>query len=275
MNLFDLTGKTAVVTGASGAIGGALAAGLAHAGADVVICYGHNKEKAEALKAKLESEGVKSRLAVSQVESNDAAAVAAHAAWVAKEFGHIDIVVNCAGGNVAAALTGPGKTFFDLDIEPLEQVMHLNFFGGCIFPCMYYGREMIKNANGGSIINISSMNAFRPLEGRPGYAAAKAAVTNFTQWLSTHVAKECNPAVRVNAIAPGFVPNARMLRSLYNEDGTYTERGQKIISHTPMGRLGKTEDLVGTCIWYASDASAYVTGTVTPVDGGFHAYSGV
>ncbi len=275
MNLFTLEGRTAVVTGASGALGGAMAAGLARAGANTVLCYGRNREGADALKARLEQEGVSGRIAVSQVDAADAEAVAAHAAWVVGEFGQVDILLNCAGGNVAAAITGKGKTFFDLELDPLHEVIHLNFFGGCLYPCMYYGKEMAKNTDGGSIINITSMNTFRPLEGRPGYAASKAAVTNFTQWLATHVAKECNPLVRVNAIAPGFIPNARTLTSLRNSDGSYTERGQKIITHTPMGRMGTPEDLVGTCIWYASDASRYVTGTVTPVDGGFNAYSGV
>lgn len=275
MNLFDLRGKTAVVSGASGAIGGALAEGLAHAGADVVLCYGRNKDRAEALKAKLEDAGVPGRVVASRVDANDAEAVRDHAARVMAEFGHVDVLVLCAGGNVAAALTGGDKTFFDLELEPLREVMDLNFFGGCIYPCLYYGREMVKNADGGSIITISSMNAYRPLLGRPGYAAAKAAVTNFTQWLATHMALECHSSVRVNAIAPGFVPNARMRVSLFNEDGSRTERGERILSHTPMGRLGTPEDLIGTCIWYASDASRYVTGTVTPVDGGFHAFSGV
>ena len=275
MDLFSLAGKTAVVTGGSGALGGAMAAGMARAGADVVICYGHNQAKAEAIRDALAAEGVGGRLAISQVESTDPEAVREHAAWVVQEFGHVDIVLNCAGGNIAAALTGKGKTFFDLELDPLLEVVNLNLFGGCIYPCMYYGREMVRNANGGSIINIASMNSFRPLEGRPGYAASKAAVVNFTQWLATHIAKECNPQVRVNAIAPGFIPNARTLASLRNPDGTYSERGQKIISHTPMGRMGTPQDLVGTCIWYASDASRFVTGTVVPVDGGFNAYSGV
>ena len=274
MNLFDLSGKTAVVTGASGALGGAMAEGLALAGANVVLCYGRNKapvvERIERLKPL-----VSGRLEMAQVDSTDAEATRAHAAQVREHFGSIDILLNCAGGNVTAAITGKGKTFFDLDVAPLHEVVHLNFFGGCIYPCMYYGKIMAENPNGGSIINITSMNTFRPLEGRPGYAASKAAVTNFTQWLATHIAKECNPLVRVNAIAPGFIPNARTLTSLRNPDGSYTERGQKIITNTPMARLGTPEDLVGTCIWYAADASRYVTGTVTPVDGGFNAYSGV
>ena len=134
---------------------------------------------------------------------------------------------------------------------------------------------MSKSAQGGSIINISSMNAFRPLEGRAAYAASKAAVNNFTQWLACHVAKEYASVIRVNAIAPGFFPNERMRDGLFDEKGELNERGQKIITHTPMGKLGDVNDLVGTAIWYASDASKFVTGTVTPVDGGFNAYAGL
>ncbi len=275
MKLFDLSNKTAVVSGASGALGGAMAAGLAQAGANVVLCYGSNKTAAQALKDSLLAQNVTGRIEISQVDANNMNGVEEHAQWVKNEFGSVNILVNCAGGNVAAALTGQGKTFFDLPMEALQEVVQTNLFGGCIYPCMSYGRAMIGNADGGSIINITSMNAYRPLEGRPGYAASKAAVSNFTMWLATHVAKECNPAVRVNAIAPGFVPNARTLASLQNPDGSYSERGQKIINHTPMGRMGTPEDLVGTCIWYAADASKFVTGTVTAVDGGFNAYSGV
>lgn len=271
-NLFSLHGRVAVITGASGALGGAMAKGLAEAGAHVALCCGSNVAALETLAASLPN-SVTSRNY--RVDSRDTKAIAEHAAAVKHDFGRLDIVVNCVGGNVASAITGPENTFFDLPLEALEEVVHLNLFGGCVCPCYFYGREMKDNAEGGSIINITSMNTFRPLEGRPGYAASKAAVTNFTQWLATHVAKECNPLLRVNAIAPGFIPNARTRSNLFAPDGTPSERGAKILAHTPMGRMGEPDDLVGTCVWYASDASRYVTGTVTPVDGGFNCYSGV
>lgn len=274
-DLFDLTGKTAVVTGASGALGSAMAAGMANAGADLALCYGSSRDKAEAVRQAILKDCPNRRVEIAQVDANDPQAVAEHARQVKADFGHVDILVTCAGGNVAAALTGNGRTFFDLELEPLREVMHTNFFGGCLYPCLYYGREMAGNPQGGSIINITSMNAFRPLDGRPGYAAAKAAVSNFTLWLASHVARECNPAIRVNAIAPGFIPNDRTLASLIGPDGVPSERGGKILAHTPMGRLGTPQDLVGTCIWYASAASAFVTGTVVPVDGGFSACPGV
>ena len=273
MKLFDLRGTVAVITGASGALGGAMARGLAEAGADVALCCGRNVEAVDELVRAVEPLGVRAR--AYQVDSRDATAIAGHAAQVRADFGRIDTLVNCVGGNVAAAITGPGKRFFDLPLDALDEVVRLNVFGGCFWPCYYYGREMVDNVDGGSIINITSMNTFRPLEGRPGYAASKAAVTNFTQWLAAHIAKDCNPLVRVNAIAPGFIPNARTLSVLFNADGTPSERGARILAHTPMGRMGEPEDLVGTCIWYASAASRYVTGTVTPVDGGFNCYAGV
>ena len=153
--------------------------------------------------------------------------------------------------------------------------MTLNFLGGAVLPCLFHGGKMVTNENGGAIINISSMNAVRPLEGRPAYAASKAAVSNFTQWLACHVARRYTPRIRVNAIAPGFFPNERMRASLFNEDGSDTERARRIVDHTPMGRLGDVDDLVGTALWYATDASRFVTGTITPVDGGFSAYWGV
>ena len=180
-----------------------------------------------------------------------------------------------AGGNVKEAITSDCKSFFDLPLDALEEVVNVNLFGGAIIPAQIFGRTMIKKPEGGSIITISSMNAYRPLEGRPGYAAGKAALTNFTQWLAVYMAKECNPALRVNCIAPGFFLNPRMEAELLDKDGNYKPRGQAIIANTPMGRLGKAEELAGTALWLASDASKFVTGVVIPVDGGFNAYAGL
>lgn len=273
MELFDLRGRTAVVTGASGAIGGAIALGMARAGANLALCYNRGEERAAELARQAEELGVKARpyrVDVMQPEQFDTNADA-----VVEEFGGIDVVVNSAGGNLKSAMTGGDVRAFDLGVEPIMETLRLNFIGGAVAPCLAYGRRMVASGRGGSIINISSMNGFRPLEGRPAYAAAKAAVGNFTQWLACHVAKEYTPSLRVNAIAPGFFPNERMRDSLFNADGSYTERGAKIIAHTPMGRLGDVEDIVGTALWYASDASRFVTGTVTPVDGGFNAYAGL
>jgi NAD(P)-dependent dehydrogenase (short-subunit alcohol dehydrogenase family) len=165
--------------------------------------------------------------------------------------------------------------FFDLPLSALEKVVGLNLFGGAILPSQVFGKDMIKNQDGGSIINISSMNAFRPLTRIPGYSAAKAAVSNFTQWLAVHFAQEYNKNLRVNAIAPGFFLTAQNRFLLTNKDGSLTPRGETIIAHTPMDKFGDPEDLIGACIWLASDASKFVTGVIVPIDGGFSAFSGV
>ena len=273
MKLFSIENKTVVITGASGAIGGAIAKGFASAGANLALTYNSNARAAEKVVAIAQALGVKAR--ADQVDIVNADSVQRHAEILQREVGHIDVLVNSAGGNIKASITNSARRFFDLDPRDIEDTVNLNFLGGAVLPCLSYGGVMSKSAQGGSIINISSMNAFRPLEGRAAYAASKAAVNNFTQWLACHVAKEYASVIRVNAIAPGFFPNERMRDGLFDEKGELNERGQKIITHTPMGKLGDVNDLVGTAIWYASDASKFVTGTVTPVDGGFNAYAGL
>jgi len=273
MELFDLHGRTAVINGASGAIGGAIALGLARAGANLALCYNRNATAATNVGREAETQGV--TVGLYRVDALEPDSFEENAETLMKEFGRIDVLVNCAGGNLKSAMTGGSVRAFDLPVEPFMETMRLNFIGGAVAPCLAYGRRMVGSERGGSLINITSMNTFRPLEGRPAYAASKAAVSNFTQWLACHIAKEYTPLVRVNAIAPGFFPNERMRDTLFNVDGSYSERGAKIVAHTPMGRLGEVEDLVGTAIWYASDASRFVTGTVTPVDGGFNAYAGL
>jgi NAD(P)-dependent dehydrogenase (short-subunit alcohol dehydrogenase family) len=183
--------------------------------------------------------------------------------------------VNMAGGNMKEATTSKDLSFFDLPKDALQKVVDLNLFGGAILASQVFGREMVKNKKGGVIINVSSMNAFRPLTRVPAYSAAKAAVSNFTQWLSVHLAQEYNKELRVNAIAPGFFLSDQNRRLLTNEDNSLTSRGTAIITHTPMGRFGDAADLIGACIWLASDASKFVTGVVVPIDGGFSAFSGV
>ena len=272
-DLFSLDGRTAIITGASGAIGGAIALGFARCGASLALVYNSNSEAAESVITEAQALGVKAR--ADKVNILDESSIKHHAESVIDDFGHLDILVNSAGGNIKAALTDENTRFFDLKLADIEDTIKLNLLSSVISTSLIYGRTMVNNENGGSIINISSMNAYRPLEGRPAYAAAKAAVNNFTQWLACHVAKEYKSHVRVNAIAPGFVPNERMRHALFDKDGNLNARGQNIISHTPMGRLGQVDDLVGTAIWYASSASEFVTGTVTPIDGGFNAYAGL
>lgn len=271
--LFSLKGRTAVINGASGAIGGALARGFAEAGADLALTYNSNAAPVEALCKELGPLGVK--ITASKVNVLSEAALRDHAQATLNEFGTTDILVNCAGGNIKAAMTGGDVGFFDIDAEAIRDTLGLNVMGGAVLPCLAYGPNIAKSAFGGSIINVTSMNAFRPLEGRPAYAASKAAVNNFTQWLASHVAQTYSKTMRVNAIAPGFFPNERARMTLFQEDGSLSERGKRIVNLTPMGRLGNLEDLVGTAVWYASDASHFVTGTTTPVDGGFNAYAGV
>ena len=200
--LFSLAGRTAIITGASGAMGGAIAKGFAEAGAGLALTYKSNVSSVEALAKSLEPLGV--QISVSQIDVQSEDALRAHAGMVQDRFGSTDILVNCAGGNIRTAMTDGDTGFFDLDAKAIGETFNLNVMGGAVLPCLAYGPSVAKSAFGGSIINVTSMNAYRPLEGRPAYAAAKAAVNNFTQWLACHVAQNYSKEMRVNAIAPGF-----------------------------------------------------------------------
>jgi len=271
--MFNLTGKTAVVTGGGGVLGGAMAAGLAGAGAAVAVAD-VRKELADECAKRIMDQGGKAGGYFLDVFSADT--IEACCADVVKDFGGIDILINAVGGNMKGATTGPEQSFFELPAEAMRTVFDLNLVGGTIVPTQVFAKAMLNNADGGVIINISSMNAFRPLTRIPGYSAAKAAVSNFTQWLAVHLAQEYNPKLRVNAIAPGFFLTEQNRFLLTDkETGAPTERGKTIIAHTPQGRYGVPGDLVGAVIWLASDAASFVTGIVLPVDGGFSAFSGV
>jgi NAD(P)-dependent dehydrogenase (short-subunit alcohol dehydrogenase family) len=190
------------------------------------------------------------------------------------KFGKIDGLINAAGGNNPNATTSPEKSFFDLSLDGLRRVFDLNLIG-TIIPSQIVGRHMAEQKKG-VILNVSSMNAYRPLTRIPAYSASKAGASNFTQWLATHMAQEYSTNIRVNAIAPGFfLTEQNRFLMTDKETGEATERGQKILNHIPMGRLGCPEDLSGTVLWLMSPASAYVTGIIVPVDGGFSGYSGV
>ncbi len=193
---------------------------------------------------------------------------------IEERLGPADILVNAAGGNHPQATISPDLSFFDLDASAFEQVTHLNL-QGTLLSCQVFGRGMAGRGSG-CIVNIASMSALRPLTRVVAYSAAKAAVTNFTQWLAVHLAQEYSPRIRVNALAPGFflTEQNRFLLTDPNTN-TLTTRGQAIIDHTPAGRLGTPEELAGTLLWLVSPASAFVTGTIIPVDGGFSAFSGV
>lgn len=270
IELFSLDGMNAVVTGGAGVLGMAICRGLAQAGARVGILDVKNFDQAA---SQLTSEGLKADGFYIDVLKKKM--IVECAEKVMEKYKRVDILVNCAGGNVKEATTSSELTFFDLPLEGLEKVIALNLFGGAILPSQVFGKEMVKNPEGGSIINISSMNAFRPLTRIPGYSAAKAAVSNFTQWLAVHFAMEYNNLVRVNAIAPGFFLTQQNKYLLVDENNNFTPRGQTIIKHTPAGRFGEPDDLIGTCVWLASKSSKFVMGVVIPVDGGFNAFSGV
>jgi NAD(P)-dependent dehydrogenase (short-subunit alcohol dehydrogenase family) len=204
----------------------------------------------------------------------DRASVEAAAQEVLDAFGGLDILINGAGGNKREATTSPDLPFFDLPADAVQWVFNLNFVGS-LLPSQVFGKVMADSGQG-IILNVSSMNAFRPLTRIPAYSAAKSAVSNFTQWLAVHMAQEYSPKIRVNAIAPGFFMTEQNRFLLTDEEtGALTPRGETIVGHTPMDRFGDPEELIGTTIWLLSPASEFVTGVVVPVDGGFSAFSGV
>ncbi len=267
---YSLEGKTAVITGGAGVIGSYLALGLGRAGAKIVVT---DIGPTDGVVNKAKEEGIEAYGYYMDVMDPEKLKEATDK--IIDDMGKVDILINCAGGNMKAATTSKDLSFFDLPFDALDRVVKLNLFGGAILPSQTFGRYMAKNPDGGSIINISSMNAFRPLTRIPGYSAAKAAVSNFTQWLAVHLAQEYNKKLRVNAIAPGFLSTKQNRYLLYDEDGNLSDRGKTIIAHTPMGRFGEPEELIGVTVWLASDAASFVTGVVVPIDGGFNAFSGV
>lgn len=269
--LFDVQGKTAVITGGGGVLGSAMARALAAGGARVAVISLHSASAVTVAEAIRADGGEASGLACDVM---DRAALEQVCAEIMQRYSSIDILINGAGGNRPAATTSAERSFFDLDPEAIEDVFNLNFTG-TLLASQIFGRSMVEQGRG-VIVNITSMNALRPLTRIPAYSAAKAAVANFTQWLAVHMAQEYSAHIRVNAIAPGFFLTEQN-RFLLTEAGTgaLTPRGQAILSHTPLGRFGAPEDLIGTLFWLVSPASAFVTGTVIPVDGGFSAYSGV
>jgi len=269
--LFDLTGKVAVITGAGGVICGTMAKALAKAGAKVAV-LDLLESAAQKVADEIKAGGGKAIAVKCDVLKKDSLQTAKKEVNAA--FGKIDILINGAGGNKKEATTSPDLPFFDIPLDAVRFVFELNFIG-TLLPSQVFGKEMAENGSG-IILNISSMNAFRPLTKIAAYSAAKSAINNFTQWLAVHMCQNFSKDIRVNAIAPGFFLTEQN-RFLLTEEksGQLTARGKTIIEHTPMGRFGQPDELVGTALWLLSDAAKFVTGVVVPVDGGFSAFSGV
>src|SRR6266480_6754259 len=269
--LFDVRGRTAVITGGSGHFGRAMALALAQAGAQVAI-LGRHIETARSVAEAIEAEGGSALGIACDVLSRDSLEQSRE--HITNAIGKVDILINAAGGNSPAATTSNDQSFFDLDTEAFNSVFGLNCTG-TFQSCQVFGRGMAERGQG-CIVNVTSMSALRPLTRVPVYSAAKAAIANFTQWLAVHMAQEYSPRIRVNALAPGFFLTEQNRFLLTDaSSGAMTPRGAAILHHTPMARLGEPEDLVGTLLWLVGPASSFVTGIVVPVDGGFSAYSGV
>ncbi|MBO9321138.1 MAG: SDR family oxidoreductase [Roseiflexus sp.] len=270
-SLFSLEGKVAVVTGGSGALGTAMAKGLAQAGARVAV-LARRIEPVTAIVAAIETGGG-TALALS-ADVRERAQVERACATIVDRWERVDILVNAAGGNMPGATLAPEASLLDLDPEAFRAVVDLNLIG-VLLPSLVFGATMITAPGQGTIINISSMAAQRPLTRIAGYSAAKAAVENLTRWMAIELARRYGSGLRVNAIAPGFFIGEQNRALLLNPDGSLTARGEHILAHTPAGRLGVPEDLIATLIWLCSPGAAFVNGAVIPVDGGFSAFSGV
>lgn len=268
--LFSLKGKVAVVTGGTGVLGGAMAHGLAAAGAKVAI-LGRRAEKAKEVADAIHAAGGEAMPLPADVLEK-ASLDSARAALLDK-WGTVDILINAAGGTVQEAIVVGDRTFFDLTQEAWDQVVALNLTG-TLLPSQSFGQVMAENKSG-VVINISSMSAQKPLTRVLGYGVAKSAIDNYTKWLAVEFAHKYGPGLRVNAIAPGFFLGDQNRALLINPDQTPTPRGKTIIDHTPMKRFGEPEELIGATVWLCSDAARFVTGIVVPVDGGFMAFSGI
>jgi len=269
--LFSVRDKSIVITGGGGVLCSAMAAALAKAGARIAV-LDLDEVAAAQVADEIKSSG---GLAIAvKCDVLDKASLESAKEQVNSVYGRIDVLINGAGGNKKEATTSPDMTFFDLPKDAVRFVFDLNFLG-TLLPCQVFGKEMAQNG-AGTILNVSSMCAFSPLTKVAAYSAAKAAVSNFTQWLAVHICQNYSKDVRVNAIAPGFFLTEQNRFLLTDEKtGDLTARGKTIIDHTPMGRFGQAEELIGTVMWLLSDAAKFVTGIVVPIDGGFSAFSGV
>ena len=268
--LFSVDDKIIVISGATGVLGSAMTAYLAGQGAKVVA-LGRNQNKVNSLIAEIKGTRHEVFPLIADVTNEEDLERAK--LELENKFGKIDVLVNLAGGNMAGAVITPAQTILDAGIDELNKVMELNYMGSFL-PIKTFLPLFLKDLRG-SIINISSMAAQRPISRVLGYGSAKAAIDNLTKWLAIEFCSKHSAELRVNAIAPGFFLTEQNRTLLTKEDGQLTTRGRQIISNTPMGRFGDPDELFGVLQWLSSDASRFVTGTIIPVDGGFNAYSGV
>lgn len=267
-NLFDIKDNVTVITGGTGILGRAIAKYLALNGAKVII-LGRKEEVGKAIVDDIQNAGGQCEFMKTDVMKQ--AVVEQNCQDILAKYGHIDTLLNAAGGNMKGATIGPDQNFFDLEADQFQTVLNLNLTG-TVIPTQVFLKPMVKQGKG-SIINFSSMAAFRPMTRVCGYAAAKAGISNFTAFMATECAKKFGEGIRVNAIAPGFFITEQNRSLLTNPDGSYTQRGQDVIRQTPFGRMGDPEELCGTIHYLMSDASKFVTGTVAVVDGGFNAFA--
>ena len=266
--LFDITGKVVVITGGTGILGKAIAKYLALEGAKVVI-LGRRAEAGNAIVEDIKTAGGEAMFLTTDVMNQEI--LEQNLADIVAAYGRVDSLLNAAGGNMPGATISPDGTFFDLKPEEFQKVLDLNLTG-TVIPSQVFLKQMVEQGEG-TIVNFSSMAAFRPMTRVAGYAAAKAGISNFTAFLATEVAKKFGEKIRVNAIAPGFFLTEQNRTLLTNPDGSWTQRGADVIRQTPFGRMGEPEELCGTIHYLISDASKFVTGTVAVVDGGFNTFA--
>lgn len=267
-NIFSVKDKVVVITGGTGVLGSCIGKYLASEGAKVVI-LGRRKEEGDAIVKEIKDNGGEAMFLVTDVMDKDV--VERNCADILAAYGKVDSLLNAAGGNMPGATIPPSGTFFDVNVSEFERVLNVNLTG-TVIPTQVFLKPMVK-AGKGTIVNFSSMAAFRPLTRVMGYGAAKAGISNFTAFMANEVAVKFSPEIRVNAIAPGFFLTNQNRSLLTNPDGSYTERGQDVIRQTPLKRFGRAEELCGTIQYLISDASSFVTGTVAVVDGGFNVFA--
>ena len=267
-NLFSIRERVIVITGGTGVLGSVIASYLADQGAIIVI-LGRREKAGREIVNKIRAEGKEALFLKTDVM--DEAVLVRNREEILERYGRIDALLNAAGGNMPGANITPSQTFFDLNMDEFDRVVRLNLTGS-VLPCQVFLKPMVEHKRG-NIINFSSMAAFRPMTRVAGYAAAKAGITNFTQFLANEVAAKFGEGIRVNAIAPGFFITEQNRALLTNPDGSYTQRGEDVIRQTPFKRMGKPEELCGAIHYLVSDASSFVTGTTIIVDGGFNTFA--